>query len=229
MPEVNSNIDVAQRILETPPQSTTFGGRPALLESVEAGVLAVVALTTAWSGFQAAKWDGFSAQRSALSVRATVIAQEKLTLAGQERLYDVTTFNGWLQAKALGDDRLCEFYVHRFRPEYAVAFAAWQKLDPFNNSSAAPGAVFMPEYVNANARESARLMEEARGRFEESVNARETGDRFVKTTVLLATVLLLTAIGQRFRAHRLRAVMIVVASVLLGISSYQALTLPYIW
>jgi hypothetical protein len=93
------------------------------------------------------------------------MAQEKATMAGQDRLYDITTFNGWITAETAGNRRLATVYEHRFRPEYTVAFAAWQKLDPFNNLSVPAGPIFMPEYRNANAWESAKLAGDAKGHF----------------------------------------------------------------
>lgn len=66
---------------------------------VEAAVLAIVAVATAWSGYQAATWDAESAQHYNLASRTTVMSQAEATLAGQDRLYDITTFNGWVGAK----------------------------------------------------------------------------------------------------------------------------------
>ena len=139
-------------------------------------LLSVVAVATAWSGYQAARWEARSAKQYAIVARTTVLSQAKATLAGQDRLYDIVTFNGWVAAKTAGNEKLAAIYERRFRPEYAVAFQAWQKLDPFNNTSAPPGPVFMPEYTNANAQESAKLAEEAKDHFEKGVSTRETGD-----------------------------------------------------
>ncbi len=91
---------------------------------VEALVLAIVAVATAWSGYQASRWDALSAQNYNLASRATVMSQEKATLAGQDRLYDITTFNAWAAAQVAGNDKLAAFYQRRFRPEYAIAFSA---------------------------------------------------------------------------------------------------------
>ena len=147
-------------------------------------------------------------------------------MAGQDRLYDIVTFNGWVAAKTAGNEKLAAIYERRFRPEYAVAFQAWQKLDPFNNPSAPPGPVFMPEYTNANAQESAKLAEEAKDHFEKGVSTRETGDSYVKVTVFLATVLLLTALSQRFEIFGPRVAVVTVAFFLLIISTYWILILP---
>ena len=192
----------------------------------EAVVLSIVAVATAWSGYQAARWEAASAKHYALGTRFTVMSQEKATLAGQDRLYDIVTFNGWIAAKTAGNDKLAGIYERRFRPEYAISLQAWQKLNPFNNSSAPPGPIFMREYTNAYAQESAKLAEESKNQFEAAVNSRETGDNYVKVTVFLATVLLLTALSQRFDVFGPRVAVVAVAFVLLIISAYLILTLP---
>ena len=64
---------------------------------------------------------------------------------------------------------------------------------------APPSPAMMSIYKNANVEQSAALTREASEVFETGTKARETGDRYVRVTVFLATVLLLTAISQRFR------------------------------
>ena len=199
MPEQTSNVEFAQKIHEQSHHRTPSGpSHRRWVELIEAAVLAIVAVATAWSGYQATKWDAFSDENYSLASRSNVIAQEKATLAGQDRLYDIVTFNGWVAAENAGNKKLTALFEHRFRPEYSVAFLAWQKLDPLNNPSAPPGPLFMPEYSSASAQESKKLIEEGKTYFEKAVNTRENGDHYVKITVFLATVLLLTALGQRF-------------------------------
>ncbi len=147
-------------------------------------------------------------------------------MEGQDRLYDTVTFNGWVASKVAGREKLATFYERRFRPEYAVAFQAWWKLDPINNPSAPQGPIFMPEYKNAHAAEAAQLAEQAKDYFEEGVSARDTGDDYVKVTVFLATVLLLTALSQRFKVLGPRVAVAAVAVVFLLISAYWILNLP---
>lgn len=159
-------------------------------------------------------------------MRTTVLSQEKATLAGQGRLYDITTFNGWVAATVSGKDKLAAFYQRRFRPEYATAFAAWWKLDPIHNLSVPPGPIFMAEYTSANAQQSSKLSEQAVGHFENGVSMRETGDQYVRVTVFLALVLLLTALSQRFEILGARVAVLVVAFLLLLMSSYWILTFP---
>ena len=227
MPEQNSNVEFAHQIQEQAHlHGLTHDHQPAWIEIAEAVVLAVVAVATAWSGDQATKWDALSNRNYSLAVSTNVKAQEKATLAGQDRLYDITTFNSWMEAESAGNKKLAGVFEHRFRPEYEVAFLAWQKLDPLNNLLAPPGPIFMPEYTNASAQESRKLIEEANGYFEKGVKTRETGDHYVKISVFLATVLLMTALGQRFKVRAPRIVMLSIAFVLLIVSTFWIITLP---
>jgi hypothetical protein len=227
MLESTSNVEFAQKVTEHGNHGPRANDRRAQwVEIAEAVVLAIVAVATAWSGYQAAKWDALSAQDYNLASRTTVISQAKAALAGQDRLYDITTFNGWVLAKTSDNDKLVKFYERRFRPEYAKAFAAWQALDPFNNPSAPAGPIFMPEYTNANAQESANLAQQGEDFFQKAVSTRETGDLYVRVTVFLATVLLLTALSQRFEMLGPRVTIVGVACALLVISTYLILTFP---
>jgi hypothetical protein len=56
----------------------------------------------------------------------------------------------------------------------------------------------------------------------------ETGDQYVRITVLLATVLLITAIGQRFRFKAVRVVFMILAFLLLCLPLLRLLMLPRI-
>jgi hypothetical protein len=227
MPEATSNVEFAHKIHEAGHhQGSESGGAAEWVEILEAVLLAIVAVATAWSGYQASRWEAISAENYSRASRTTVMSQEKATMEGQDRLYDSVTFNGWVASKVAGREKLAGFYERRFRPEYAVAFQAWWKLDPINNPSAPQGPIFMPEYKNANAAEAAQLAEEAKGYFEKGVSSRDTGDDYVKVTVFLATVLLLTALSQRFKVLGPRVAVAAVAVVFLLISAYWILNLP---
>ncbi len=94
MSELTSNIEVAHKLHghglhHAQPTSR----RDRWVEILEAVVLAIVAVLTAWGGYQASRWEALSARNYALASRTSVRAQEGLTLAGQDRLYDIVTFN----------------------------------------------------------------------------------------------------------------------------------------
>jgi hypothetical protein len=196
-----------------------------VIEIIEAVVLALVAVATAWSGYQAARWDGHRTQLYAESDTLKVGVEELDTLAGQDRIYDITTFNSWIAAKAGGNQKLAAIFESRFRDEYREAFAVWLNTDPFNNPKAPPGPIFMPEYRSAKLEEAKRLNADAAAVFKRGTHAGDVGDRYVRITVLLATVLLITAIGQRFRVTSVRTGMLIIAFLLLCIPMWNLFTL----
>ena len=110
--------------------------------------------------------------------------------------------------------------MKRFRAEYRRAFVAWLKTDPFHNPKAPAGPILMPQYHNAELEASAKSEEQASALFETGTAARETGDKYLRNTVLLATVLFLTALAQRFKVRRVRLGLIGVSGVLLVIALY---------
>jgi hypothetical protein len=141
----------------------------------------------------------------------------------------ITTFNDWVEAKSNKNENLATWYERRFRPEYVIAFKAWQSLNPLHNPSVVPGPIFMREYANANAQASTQLNAEANRYFDNGVTMRSNSEEYVRVTVFLAVVLLLTAIGQRLQRLWPRAALVTVAFILLGSSAYHLLALPRVW
>jgi hypothetical protein len=100
------------------------------------------------------------------------------------------------------------------------------KTSPFNNAQAPPGPIFMPEYHNAKHEQFLGLNKQAAEMAEQGTKSGETGDNYVRITVLLATVLLITAIGQRFHFKAVRVVFMILAFLLLCLPLARLLMLP---
>jgi hypothetical protein len=226
MPETVSPGEVAHTLSHRHGGKTAGERRAELIEIAEAIVLAIVAVTIAWSGYQTGRWDGEQAHLYGLSSKERAAENRATTLSGQQRLYDTSTFGFWLQEKAAGDQQAAALFERRFRPEYRVAFNAWIKTDPLHNRRAPAGPIFMPQYHNAAAERAAKYDEQASADFEEGTKARETGDRYLRNTVLLATVLFLTALAQKFKVFGVRLSLLAVAGVLLVVALYFVITYP---
>src|SRR5436190_8171992 len=140
---------VIRKLNQVRESGDTSQSRLEVIEIIEALILALVAVATAWSGYQAAQWAGKRAGEYSTANRLRVTAEGLATLSGQERIYDSDTFNSWLAAKLDGKAEAAEFFERRFRDEYRTAFAAWMSTDPFKNAQAPPGPIFMPDYHNA--------------------------------------------------------------------------------
>jgi hypothetical protein len=217
MPE-DLNSEIAGGLAEAGFASTeeSTGSRwERTVEILEAVVLALVAVATAWSGYQAARWDGQQAELYGQASTMRVTADQQLTLGGQQKLLDVTTFNTWIEAKNDHRPDLAALYERRFSPEFKVAFDAWLAADPFTNPDVPPGPSFMPEYVNPLLEQGEQMNVEATQVFEEGTAARGIADDYIRTTVVLASVLFLLALAQRFRVRGVRIAVLVVSGVLL--------------
>jgi hypothetical protein len=216
MPEPVSTPEVAKAVAHGR-QHEKPSRRVELIEIGEAVLLAMVAIATAWSGYQTGKWDGRQAELYGLSSKYRLQADSAANLSGQQRLYDTSTFGFWLQQKADGDEEDARLLERRFRPEYRPAFNAWLQTDPFNNPNAPPGPIFMPQYRNAAAERASDRQRLASATFERGTEAREKGDKYLRNTVLLATVLFLTALAQKFKVEQVRIGLLIVCGILLVI------------
>jgi hypothetical protein len=226
MPE-DLNAEIAGTLAETEMTAEivaqpTRSRRDAVVEILEAVLLAIVAIATAWSGYQAAKWEGHSSELYAEASTIRIEADQLLTLGGQQKLLDVSTFNTWIQAESEGEEDLAALYARRFSPEFEVAFDAWLQTDPLANADAPPGPSFMPEYVNPDIERGEELNAEASRIFDEGSQAQNRSHNYVFTTVVLATVLFLLALSQRFRMSNARIGVIVVAA---GLMLYGLITI----
>src|SRR5690348_5128015 len=93
------NVEIAQQLGEPAIHALTHHSQlEKFLEILEAVVLAMVAVSTAWSGYQAARWDGHQSELYGQSIQLNTRSSGLMTLAGQERIYDTVTFNTWLNA-----------------------------------------------------------------------------------------------------------------------------------
>ena len=195
---------------------------------VTAIMLGVVALATAWSGYQATRWAGeqstLYAQASALRVESTRAS----TLAGQYKLYDSIMVNNWLNAYTQGNTKLAKIYQRRFRPELQVAFEAWLATNPFTNPNAEPGPLFMPQYKVSQDELANQLDAKAAATFDKGQAAKEQGDAYVLNTVFLATVLFLTAITENFKWNGIRATILAIALLMLLYGIYHLIVYPVI-
>ena len=228
MPE-GANVEVAHMLTE---QDHEDGGAHharwwhRYVEFGEVAILAIVAVATAWSGFQASQWDSEQSLLYGQASRDRFEAEAASTLAGQELSADSAMFTAWLQAHSAGNTVLETEMEHRFTPDYHKAFDAWLALDPFNDPSAPPGPAAVPEYRNPNRVKADKLNAEASERFDKGTEASETGDKYVRDTVLFASVLFFVAIGQRFKSHAARLCVNSVAAVVLVYTVASVATLP---
>ena len=230
MAEANVNTEIARHLGEhdehdgaSQPKSRF---RLEMVEILEAVLLALVAVLTAWSGYQAAKWDGASAREYATSSRLRANGNTLQLTSNQTLIYNTQTLGTWLQAATTGDTQLAAIMARRFTPNYRVAFDAWLKTDPLTDAAAPAGPRFMPEYKDPLAVQARALDGHATDAFDAGVESRDRAEHYVRVTVLLAAVLFLIALGQRFKFRGVRVAVLTVAGLILVYTLITVLTYP---
>ncbi len=229
MPEGLSPIEVGKEIGDHAEHAGAHGGdgRGNRLISVMAAVLlSIVTIVAAWSGYSAAKWGTESslklAKASATRTKANRSFQESLTF----RTADGILFNSWFAAYLTHNPNGMRIAEKRFRPEYRVAFVAWLATHPFTNPNAPAGPQEMPQYIPTGEARSRVLDTSADAYYAEGQKAAETGDEYVRVTVILASVLFLVGLSTQFPLLGVRFAMIAVGAGLLIFAGALILTLP---
>jgi hypothetical protein len=205
------------------PRSRASGRRWEFLVVV---VLGLSALATAWSSYQASLWDGIQSRNYTQASGARTDAAQQRSAGNQFRIADLTVFENYIDAVLTGNDEVAQFYRDRFRGEFAVAFNAWQALDPLNDPSAPTTPLAMPEYQLAADAEALRLEERADALFTAGENANRDSDSYTLTTLLFAAALFFAAIADRFDFTRTRIILLSLAAFGLVAGVIIALTQP---
>jgi hypothetical protein len=197
-----------------------------VLEYVEVVVLAIVAVATAWTGYQAARWEGRQTLLYGRAFNQRFQADAASTNGGQELSADAAIFTAWMQAHVANNAPLQSLYEARFTPDFKTAFDAWLATSPFTNPHAPSGPAAMPQYQNQYVAQATKLNQQADATFDAGTAARDTSDKYVRYTVLFASVLFLVALAQRLRVRSARIGLNFVAFALLIFVGAEVLVLP---
>jgi hypothetical protein len=210
----------------TEPQAKPTSRNERIFELVATILLSLATLGIAWSGYQAARWNGRQAQEYAQANASRSLANRADTDGDQERTQDLLVFNQWLQFESANEQVLADAYEQRFRPGFRSAFEAWLAQDPLSNPAAATSPFQVPEYRVAALEKSDRLEREAAEHFDDAREATERTDKYVLTSVFFASVLFFAGISMRFVWQRMRVVVLVLATFTLVYGVVQIATLP---
>ena len=178
------------------------------IEIVATVLLALATVATAWSGYQASRWNGEQAKAFSRAAAARIESTKAANLANAQTQIDVATFTQWVNAYALEQTELADFYFARFRAEFKPAVDAWVATRPLKNDDAPLTPFAMPEYTLEARQEADRLEAEAEVW---SAKARENVQRatnYVLGVVLFAAVLFFAGISTKLRTPALRRVLL---------------------
>jgi hypothetical protein len=206
--------------------SASSGPRAGRLEGVVTVILALAAVATAWSGYQASRWHGEQAIAFSRANASRVESTRASDLANTQTEIDVATFSQWVDAYARHETRLADFYRGRFRNEFRPAVAAWIATRPLENADAPLTPFAMPNYRLEAAARAERLTVAAAAAAAEASRDIEHANNYVLAVVLFSAALFFGGISTRLQRPRPKAVILGVGcAVLVGTLAWVA-TLP---
>jgi len=130
------------------------------------------------------------------------------TEAGQQIQIDALTFTQWVNAYAVKDKKLADFYFKRFRSEFKPAVKAWIATDPLKSPDAPSTPFAMPEYKLAKQAEAKQLVADAEAANADALESNQRSDNYVLAVVLFAASLFFAGISTKLSEPRQRVALI---------------------
>jgi hypothetical protein len=183
------------------------------VEVVATVLLSFAAVATAWSSYQATRWNGEQAKASSRTNAIRIDAARAQGLAQAQTQVDVATFTQWVDAYARDETELADFYFKRFRAEFKPAVDAWLAERPLRNPNAALTPFAMPQYRLAATAEAERLDAEAEVSAAIVRQNIQRASNYVLAVVLFAVSLFFAGLSTRLADRRLRTVAVALGCV----------------
>lgn len=169
-------------------------------------LLAVAAVATAWSSYQATRWNGEQAKTASRVNKTRIDAARAADRTNALTQVDIATFIQWVDAYAQNEAELTSFYRTRFRDEFKPAFTAWIATRPLQTAGAPPTPFALPEYKLASAAEAARLDAQAEVLAATVRRDIQRASNYVLAVVLFAVSLFFAGLSTKLSEPRLRAI-----------------------
>jgi TRAP-type C4-dicarboxylate transport system permease small subunit len=173
-------------------------------EIVATLLLALAALGTAWSSYQAARWNGEQAKASGSVNKTRLQATRAAALANTQTEVDVATFTQWVDAYARKEAFLADFYFRRFRKEFKPAVNAWLASRPLRNANAPLTPFAMPQYRLAATAEAEQLDLKANALSARVHEYIQRSTNYVLGVVLFAVTLFFAAMSTKVTTPSMR-------------------------
>jgi hypothetical protein len=194
--------EAASSRTERPEEETVTGATGInLAELVAVIVLSVTAILTAWTGFQASKWDGAMSTAFNQATTDRIEASRQEANANRTQTIQVALFTQWLQAEAEGNQGLTDFLSARFPQPLKAAFAAWLATNPRTNPKAPSSPFVMPEYEIPALAAAQAADNTADATFAGALSDNQQSDNYTLLTVAFASVLFFAAMSGRMKSR----------------------------
>jgi len=189
-------------------------------------LLALAAVATAWSSYQATRWNGEQAKTSGSVNKTRIEAARASDLANAQQQVDVATFMQWVDSYARGDTKLVNFYRERFREEFRPAFNAWVATKPLKTEGAPLTPFAMPQYRLAAKAEAGRLDQMAEELAAEVRRDIQRASNYVLGVVLFAVALFFAGMSTKLTAPGLRMTLVAIGCLIFLGTAVWVATFP---
>lgn len=178
-----------------------------VIEILEAVLLSLATIVTAWSAYQAALWDGEQSAHYTEASAARADATRFSDAANNQLSVDLSEYDLWLEAETNGNAEMARLIRGQMRDGLELALEAWLAAGGLQRTDASvPASPFsMDEYVVAEGELSVERIAAAEERFHAGEEANRRSDRYVLVTVVFALVLFVVGIGSKFKRLPVRA------------------------
>jgi hypothetical protein len=188
--------------MRAPSGKPTAGG--GWVDTAAAILLALAAVATAWSSYQANRWNGEQAKAFSVANAARVESTKASSLANAQTEIDIALFIQWIDAHLRDEGEIAGFYQQRFRGEFEPAFQAWLHTDPFIDPSAPDSPFAMSEYTVAANEQAKDLEATANATAEVAREDVQRATNYVLGVVLFAVALFFAGISTKLPRPRLK-------------------------
>ena len=193
------------------------------VEIIATVLLAFAAVATAWSSYQANRWNGENIKATSRVNALRIDAARAQGLAEGQTQVDIAVFIQWVNADSSDDRELADFYADRFRPEFRPAFDAWLATDPLTNSDAPPTPFAMDEYQLEAETEAERFDAEEEAMAAIVRRNVQRSANYVLAVVLFAVALFFAGMSTKLnRAGPRKALLVVGCLVFIGTAAWIA-------
>src|SRR6186713_3338840 len=110
-------------------------------------ILAIATLAITWCSYQGVLWNGVQTFKLGDSNKFARLSQEKTIVTGQNRAMDEAILIGFVKAAIEKNKQIVDYSLRGVRPELSKIMSEWLSSRPFEDSTAYPHPMAMPEYL----------------------------------------------------------------------------------
>ena len=196
-----------------------------LSEMIAVLMLGVATIGTAWSGYQASRWNQDQSDIARQGSDLRVEANRQFGLATQTILYDANLVTQYAKAVSDGDTKLQDFMKSTlFRTDFLPVIERWQ--DAVRAGQTPPRLLEDRDYVDEQLAPYQETQAKAEAKDLEAKEAGDNGDDYVLLTLLLASALFFAGVTTSFKLELARLMLLGLAGVLLAYCISRIATLP---